>query len=306
MRKVIGLYVALVFITLLIGCKQNKIITVLIPQGSPEIASIYIIDNERYKVDIVNGADPLIAAFSSLSHDVIIAPTNLGAKLYQSKPSFIMLGVLVEGNYYLASRNQDLDNIYDIDGKELVIFGKNQTSDIILSFILEELDITCNITYVDNITTASSMLILNPDLIILTAEPSLSILNQTYPNLNTLDLLPYYQDLTENSYPQASIFVKSDLDQDTLSQIELDFKSSAERVNVYPKESALLAIENGIMIDGSILEQAILQSNINYQNAWDAKWMIEHYFDLIYGINPALIGQNLPDDSFYYRGKNDD
>jgi len=68
-------------------------LSVLIPFGSPALSMAGLLINEdnqvgeysldeyvTYKTEIVNGSDPLVAAFTSQRHDVIIAPTNLGAK----------------------------------------------------------------------------------------------------------------------------------------------------------------------------------------------------------------------------------
>ena len=288
----------------LTGCQDKKKITVMVPQGSPELASIYIKNDTSYAVDTIIGADPLVAAFSSQSHDVIIAPTNLGAKLYQNKPSYIMLGVLVEGNYYFASRNLKIDEILDIEGSQVIVFGKNQTADIIVSHLFMEFGVTCQITYVDNITTATAMLVLDPNLIILTAEPSLSVLVETYPDLKILDLMPIYEALEGETYPQASIFIKANLDYKTIDKIRVDFENSANRVNTNPKEAAEIAVNVGVMLEAHLIEQAVLRSHINYHDAWDAKPMIERYFLIIDRMNPALIGHVLPDDSFYYRGDN--
>jgi NitT/TauT family transport system substrate-binding protein len=288
------------------SCKTQSKISVIVPQGSPELAITYIKNDDNYRVDVVIGADPLVAAFSSQSHDVIIAPTNLGAKLYQSTPSYIMLAVLVEGNYYLASRSKKLDTFADIENQQVVIFGKNQPSDIIMTYLLNQLKVTCNITYVDNVTTAQSMLVLDENLIILTAEPSLSVLESNFLDLNTLELISFYENAVGESYPQAGVFIKSDLNSQTINQIEYDFRSSTENVNTLPSEAAHLAVQSGVMLEEEVIEHAITRSNINYLNAWDAKSSIENFFLIIESINPALIGNTLPNDGFYDRGDDND
>jgi NitT/TauT family transport system substrate-binding protein len=204
----------------LLGCSKSDQIKIMAPQGSPELAVTYLKSHVDYHVDVVIGADPLLAAFSSQTHDVIIAPTHLGAKLYASNFDYIMLGVVVFGNYYFASQSQQLNDLTDINGKEVVIFGQNQTSDIIVKHLFNHFEVEANITYVDSVATANAMLILNPELIILTAEPSLSTLIRSYPNLEILSLDSYYQRLEGQTYPQASVFVKTSLSDTTMKKIE--------------------------------------------------------------------------------------
>ncbi len=76
--------IALILMSLLSSCKSEQITMVVPPAGSPQLAQLYMQDSDDYDVTIVEGADPLVAAFGSSSYDVIIAPTNLGAKLYDS------------------------------------------------------------------------------------------------------------------------------------------------------------------------------------------------------------------------------
>ncbi|MEF3693566.1 MAG: hypothetical protein V3569_05275 [Acholeplasmataceae bacterium] len=289
-------------IMFLFGCQEESLITVMIPQGSPELASIYVKNDASYQVDVILGVDPLIAAFSSQSHDVIIAPTNLGAKLYQNESSYIMLATIVDGNYFLASQHHVLTSLNDLEGKELIVFAKNQTPDIMIQHLLTSYDITCQMTYVDNIASANAMLILDPNLIIMTAEPSLSLLHQTYPNLHVLDLMPFYEYIEGTTYPQASIFVNTKLNSKTLRKIESDFKYSTNRVNEMIDEAAEVAVSNGIIMDTELIKQSIPRTHIIYRNAWENKQMIEKFLSLIEKMNPALIGDQLPNESFYYRG----
>lgn len=286
----------------LLGCSKSDQIKIMAPQGSPELAVTYLKSHVDYHVDVVIGADPLLAAFSSQTHDVIIAPTHLGAKLYASNFDYIMLGVVVFGNYYFASQSQQLNDLTDINGKEVVIFGQNQTSDIIVKHLFNHFEVEANITYVDSVATANAMLILNPELIILTAEPSLSTLIKSYPNLEILSLDPYYQRLEGQTYPQASVFVKTSLSDTTMKKIELNFIEATTKLNDDVNVSADFAIKQGLNMEKDILTSAIPRSHIEYHNAYESKVLIETYLSMIYMINEELVINPQPDDTFYYRG----
>ena len=286
----------------LLGCSKSDQIKIMAPQGSPELAVTYLKSHVDYHVDVVIGADPLLAAFSSQTHDVIIAPTHLGAKLYASNFDYIMLGVVVFGNYYFASQSQQLNDLTDINGKEVVIFGQNQTSDIIVKHLFNHFEVEANITYVDSVATANAMLILNPELIILTAEPSLSTLIRSYPNLEILSLDPYYQRLEGQTYPQASVFVKTSLSDATMKKIELNFIEATTKLNDDVNVSADFAIKQGLNMEKDILTSAIPRSHIEYHNAYESKVLIETYLSMIYMINEELVINPQPDDTFYYRG----
>jgi len=289
------------FSFLFIGCKKDDSITLIVPYGSPELAQLYLENSSDYQVDVVNGPDPLIAAFGSSSHDVIFAPTNLGAKMYQSKDSYQLLATIVWGNYFLVSNQTEDFNIESLDGKNMVIFGKNQTSDIILKFIFRELNIEPVITYVDSVTTAAQLFQSFQEDIVLLAEPAYSNIMSQLPLSQTIDIQALYQSVTgKDSYPQSGVFIRKDLEKSKIIKIENDLKYSIERTNDYPMEAAALAIELKMGLSKEILSNAIFNSNLRYQSARDSKEAIVSYFGLILGMNPQLIGGQLPNDLFYY------
>ena len=111
------------------SCKNEKL-TIIAPYGSPSYATVYLDD---YDISVVQGADPLVAAFGAKNYDVIIAPTNLGAKFYNASPEYQLAASIVWGNLFLISqRSIDIESLDHID---LYTFGYNQTPDIVLNYI---------------------------------------------------------------------------------------------------------------------------------------------------------------------------
>ena len=303
MIKFIYLSLLTTIILLLFACQPNddeNQISVMVPFGSTQLAQLYLEADPFYDVDVVSGPDLLISAFSAQTHDVIIAPMNLGAKLYHNHTAYQCLAVIVWGNFYIVSHKEVFHNVEDLDGKTITMFGQNQTADIILSFIIEAYDIEITRVYVDSLMTAQAMLISDQADIILTAEPSLSVLSQSLDLISTLDLQEVYQDITQtSSYPQAGVFVHKRLSPALIETLSIDLKASIDGVNQDPESAALLAIQLGIDLEVNILVQAIYNSHLNYVSAQLAKDAIEDFFDIILSINPNLIGQMKPHESFY-------
>jgi NitT/TauT family transport system substrate-binding protein len=286
-------------ILILTACKTTQtVITMMVPSGSPELAQLFMQNQAIYQVDIVQGADPLVAAFGSGSHDVIFAPTNLGAKMYQANPNYILLGVVVWGNLYLVSTSE-LDDLSDLSHKEITVFGQNQTSDIILRHILIEQNITAELTYVDSVATATSLFLADPSRIVLTAEPSFSKLRAITTHLRWISLQEAYGNIHgTTNYPQAGVFIKRDLETHTRVQIEDDLRESVERVTEQKEIAADLAIHLGSTLEKGVLELAIMNSNLFYQSASQAKNQVISYFEMIMQFNPNLIG-SMPPSDFY-------
>lgn len=290
----------LLLICFLFSCQTAQKVTVMVPQGSPQLAVLGL-DDDRYDVEVVLGADPLVAAFGSISHDAIIAPTNLGAKLYQAKPSYVLAATLVWGNYHLISTGYSSFSINALHQQNILVFGQNQTSDIIINHLLDIYDIDATITYVDSVTQAASLYLMDPTQIVLVAEPSLSILKKQVPATQSIDCQDLYEHYHgTSSYPQASLFVKASLPKQSILSLLSDIEASITWVNGRSEEVLDVGLKTGISNDKRILSDAILGSHLRFIHAVDAQEACDLYLSLILSFNPPLIGGSLPDVGFYW------
>ncbi len=283
------------------ACVEPEGLSFMVPSGSPALAQIYLQAEGYHDVDIVNGADPLIAAFGSGSHDVIFAPTNLGAKLIASGCGYLYAGAVVWGNYYLVSTGKAAFDIASLEGAGIVAFGQNQTSDIVLRHILESNGITATITHVDAVATAAAIFAADPTLIVLTAEPSLSAIRASVAGVQTIDLQTAYAALHGSaSYPQAGIFIKIGLVESRVERFLSDLSASVEAVNDDPAAAASEALTLEFGFSEAVMTAAIPGSHLQFVSAAASRASLEAYFTIILAMNPALIGGALPEEGFYY------
>ncbi len=278
---------------------KEEAMSIIVPQGSPTL-SVLGLDEDYYYINIVNGPDPLVAAFGSGSHDAIIAPTNLGAKFYQSSDEYLLLGVIGLGNYHLVSQSFTDESFDQLSDQEIIVFGQNQTSDIIVRHLLEETGINATLSYVDSVASATATFLLDPSKIVLVAEPSLSLIKAQIPNLITIDLNEVYQSYHEGlDFPQASLFVRKNTSDERKERLINDIMASVAFLHNEKDEAAQKGVDKGILSEIDILSQAIDGSHISFILSMDAKPMIEVYFNLILAMNPNLIGGYIPNDDFY-------
>jgi NitT/TauT family transport system substrate-binding protein len=302
MKKTVVILLGFIISLALIGCSANydQPLKVIVPNGAPALSQIFMQESENYEVSIVNGVDPLVAAFGSGSHDFIFAPTNLGAKLYNSGIEYQFIAAVTFGNYYLVSM-EDNFTLASLEGKEIVVFGQNATSDIVLRYVIEENDINVTYRYVDSVGTANAEFILDNDIIILSAEPMLSILANTVSGFNTIDLQAEYQEITgESSYPQAGVFAKASLDSRYVRDFLKALENSIEEVNNDLDSTVAKALELEYSFPETVLRGAIPNSHIGFEKASAVREDLEAYFNIILDMNGALIGDQLPDDDFYF------
>lgn len=290
----------ILLIVFLSGCSSTEKIKMMVPYGSPQLSQLYLQDNQNlYDVDIVIGADPLVAAFGSNSHDVIFAPINLGAKMFNSKEDYVLLGVVTWGNYYLVSATEILD-FNSLNQKNIIVFGRNQVSDILIQYLIREYQIEVEITYVDSLSTATAHAIVHPNDIVMVAEPSFSLLKKDNSSLYSIDLQEAFQEVSvDDSFPQAGVFVHQRVKAETRLSIQEDLIESINQMNQNADETAELAVRLGIDLEKDVLLRSFISSNIQFKSATESKSAIISFFNLILEINPGLIGNKLPNETFY-------
>lgn len=286
--------------------QEKHKISLIAPEGTPSLAlaNFYEDNKDSYTTfDIKSGSDPLLAAFTSASYDVIVAPTNLGAKLYnENKADYVLYQTIVWGNLYLVS-SENISSFTDIENQELTIFGKNSTPDIITRSLLNHYNLSDKVTlnYVDDVATANAALKTGKAKYIISAQPSLSKINanNTY---SVIDLQNEWAKISSSSsYPQASIFFKSSLKgqiDDILEELTLSVTNtinnpslSAERATTINKTFETLGKET--------LQTAI--PHCHYGIEENQKDAIEYYFSAMNSLGLSKqYGEKLPDQDFYY------
>jgi NitT/TauT family transport system substrate-binding protein len=330
MKKLVSFIVAFMLVFTLSACTDKNSgketeeplvkdpidLKIMAPIGTPALAQTYMEKtmpslggHVTYEIETVSGADPLVAAFASGSHDIIYAPTNLGAKLISTGLDYKFAGTVVWGNLYIASTGYETFTLDDLDGKEIIAFGQNSTPDIVLQAVIAGHTFTTapTITYVDSVSQAQAEILTDNSKIILMAEPALSVLglpSKIGDALDVINLQVEWASLTgDSSYPQAGIFVKSELDTDVVDAYLAAVAVSVQKANSETVSIAQMAVDLEYGFPLGVLVSAIPRANLEYKSATDSKAALELYFGYIIEMNSALIGGSLPTEDFYYTGQ---
>lgn len=300
------LYFIIFALTLLltscIEIKQEEV-KIIAPSGTPALAlcNFFGKADENIKYEIVAGSDPLVAAFTSGSHDIIVAPVNLGAKFYNTNQAYLLYKTFVWGNTYIASL-KEINTFEDLEGKEIVAFGEASTPGIVLKSLLKYFNVNANVSFVDDVSTANASLLTGKAEIILTAEPSLSNL-KTKKELYTIDLQTKWMEMTGSySYPQAGIFVNKEKITDTsVKDVLVKLITSVSDTINNPALSSGAAIkidETFAKLGKEILTIAI--PNCHYQLLESDQEAVEFYLNKLNELGlDKMYGGKLPDEGFY-------
>ncbi len=327
MKKILVLGISLLSVQSLIACSDNKAnsseskddikgtIKIVAPSGAPALSQVKIAydakNNNNYQIggykiefNTVSGADGVKAAIASKTHDIVVAPINLGATLYKSNHTYKYAANITDGNLYLASTTA-INSFADLKDKKLVFFGENTINQVVVNKVLEENGInTTNITYLASTSDTQSQLVADKEVntVYLVAEPVLSAaktkLNAANKEVSVLDIQTEFKRVTNGmDFLQAGVFVKDGIDSEFISDYLEELKNGIDFVNNNHELAAKYATELNIGLPAeAVLKKAIPGCNLNFRLSSTAKTSFESLANL--GIK--YFGGSLPDESFYY------
>ena len=270
------------------------------PSGAPGLALATLAVEHPEDYTYVT-AETITAEFANQTADFIIAPLNAGAKLYKAgKSTYKLAAVVCWGNLYFASQKADFA-LMDMDGRTVTLFGENTINASIALYVLQANGITpATVEYLAGAANTQSLLLSDPDAIVLTAEPALtaaSIKNEAVTGFAVNDL--YKEATGYEGYTQAGLFVR----QQTLEEHQDAVKAFLEKAesacenctsDVAAVAEAAVALE--ILPNQKVAMSAIPNCAIRYLSASQAKEQVE----ITANIDLSQFGGSVPADDFYY------
>lgn len=297
----------------LYACKKNTDeLLIMIPSGTPSLMVANMLDkpiikNHQVKYDLVNGSEPLIAAFTAKTHDIIFAPTNLGLNLYNKLGNYVLVGVPIWGNnYIIAASEKNINSLADLAGKRIFAFGLMSTPDAVLQIILSENNLLdkVQIEYAPDVTTSTTYFLNGLEDIVLTAEPMLTKASRA-KQVTIIDLQEEWEKLTTyKGYPQVGIFVRTDIAQN--NKLLIAYLNALENEITYMNTNktdfankAIAADEQFALLGLDNIVQSIPRCNYRLMRTALIKNELLYYFNVLLAYNANLIGGSLPDEGFY-------
>jgi len=309
MKKIIFLIGFIFILSSLFGCTKEKetSVKIMIPSGAPTLGFVKMMHdgNKISDYDItyksVSGPDLLISAMTSASHQIVVAPTNIGAKLYTKNSNYIYAGTLTFGNLYLVS-NEDI-SIDDIGNETIYAFGSGGTPEVLLRQVLG--DKFNNVQFLNSVDDVNAGFSAGMYKVVLLAEPVLSVVKTKKTVYTLLDLQTEYENYSgASSYPQSGIFIDRDFasrHQDFVTKFLETLKDSVQFVNDEKDKASDYYLEEELspQLPKQVLINSIEGSHIQFLNSVDSKPILEAYFNMILAFKVELVGGKLPDDDFY-------
>lgn len=276
----------------LFGCAQDakkEPVKVLCPTGAPALAILGAVGMEDVTIDYTEGADLLTAelAKEDSEYDIIVAPTNVGAKLYAAKQAYNLEATLTWGNLYLVGTEGT-----DLTTAEVAAFGEQAVPGLVFRRVFADL----NPTYYASVQEAQQALLSGKADVALLAQPvAAATIAKAKENNKEFTILSDLQVLYQNQigadlvgYPQASVFVKAG-NQEKVNYVLDEMQAF---LNDYSDEAAgekieMATVESLGIPNAEIAIKTWPKQNINYVKAADAKDAIVEFL--------AVFGMELPE-----------
>lgn len=169
-RKIISLALSLVLSVSLVACSSSnepqEPIKILSPTGAPALSLLSLYENENVEIETVEGTDVLTAELSKKDseYDIIVAPTNLGAKLYSQAEAFNLEAVLTWGNLYLVGPEGS-----DLTSASIAAFGEKAVPQLVFQYVMDTANM--NVTYYASVQEAQQALLTGQSEVALLAQP---------------------------------------------------------------------------------------------------------------------------------------
>ena len=320
MKKLVSLFLVLIGVFSLAGCKEEKPeevtkedIKIILPSGAPLMTQLGVYDRSQaadFKiaghkviVTVVGGPDPLKAAYGSGEYDVIVSPINMGATMFKAKHMYKYAANVSDGNICLASTTK-IESFEDLNGMNLVAFGDGQINSLALTEVIKADNLNlANTSYLASVKDTNAQLIAdkNPNTVYLVAEPAISgaraKLSQAGKKVYTLDLLKEFKEKIGVPFMQAGVFVKDGTPKDFVDAYLEMVKNDINDFNTDPtKLSAISTKYPDLGLPAvKVLEKSVKGCNLAFRLGKDCKADLEKLASL----NLKYFGGEVPSEEFY-------
>lgn len=300
-------------IILLSSCNSNNrdYILIAVPEGPSALTmlqmmqdSLYI-DNREVRIEFYAEPQKIQAMMMRNKADFAILPTIMASNLYNKGVQYRVLGIPVWGTLHVVTNNPAIEDIRDIKGRRIHLFGQGSTADILIRDLIkkERLSNTLlNFDYASNQELANALVSEKIETAVI-SEPLVSqlITKHTYFRiLATLECEEVTPQGNVNIFTQTSFLVDDAFlkkHPETTGKIAGLYESSCRYANDSSLSASRIAEKYDILDTFNALFSIPL-CNIDYQPGYVIRDRIFKYLNKIHKINPESTGNAIPDNNF--------
>lgn len=280
-------------------------IRISILKGPSAIAFAHLSDkqpsiNKRpLHTDIADSPEIILSRIIKGETDIAILPMTSAANLYNKGIPYTLLGCPVWGTLFLIG-SKEIQNISDLKGKTVHLFGAGTTPEILTRYILSENNpdysgISFNCTF-GNASEITQALLAHRIETAVISEPFLSMAASRDTTLHIITDLNNLQQ-SGNGFPQTAILINREMEPyreilDSLVQI------SCEYAVLHPDSAIHIVEKKNFFPAGVLSPESIQRCKIAYRPGNNIRREVSCFLNIIYDNAPKAIGNKLPDSGF--------
>ncbi len=144
--------------------------SMLCPNGAPALATLGAANVENTVISRVEGTDALLSELAKKDgeYDVIVAPINLGAKVYSQAEAYQLAAVVTWGNIYVVGSQ---DKAWEDPNNKMALFGENAVPGLVYNDVLAD-QVKAQTTWYNAVSDAQQALLSNQADLALLAQPA--------------------------------------------------------------------------------------------------------------------------------------
>lgn len=267
-----------------------------------------------YKFTVAASADELVPQISQGQFDFALVPANVAANIYnKTEGSMRAIAVNTLGVLYGLAYGDDIRNIGDLTGRTIYMSGKGTIPEYTVTYLLQSAGIAdqVNVVFASEPSEALARLANDHAGVAIVPEPfATSALAKDNELSRVLDLTQLWDESAAGANAGGRLvtgvtIARASLIESDPAAIENFLAMSAESVaaaNSDPSSIAATLVDLGILGNEAIAPAAVPRCNVVCITGAQMQSDLSGYLAALYNVEPASVGGQLPDDSFYYIG----
>ena len=270
-------------------------------------------ENEEYSFNVLSDASLITGALTSGEADIAALPTNAAANLYnKSNGEIQILAINTLGCLYLINgTGTPITSLEQLNGK--TVHTPTQNPSFIFKYICQKNNIDVEIVSTKapadlsaDVANGTVKLAVLPEPIA-TATIAQAKQKNNLTLTNDLNLTAEWDKIeAKGSLVQGCIVARKDFVEKYPKAVEAfleEYQDSIAYLNENVAEASQMIVDAGIFANATVAQKAIPKCNVAYLDGEEMKSAMETYLNVLKNVAPQSIGNDLPDDDFYYIAK---
>lgn len=260
---------------------------------------------EKYEFIQGNTVSQLCEKLKSGEINAATIPVDVATRLYNETGKIKILATNSACNYYIASVGEDINGVAGLANKTLTVAKDDLLAKSVIDTILKSQNITnCTINYADSTDAIVTGLSNGSVKLALIQEPFLSQATVNNSNVKlAVDLYDDWDDASDIELPTGCLVVNSDFfgsNPKAVSYFLKDFDASVNMTRHNIDETSQMAERYKMVSSAAIAKSAIPGASVSIATGDEMKSIVDAFLNFMIKNDPAVIGNKIPDDKFFY------